>query len=88
MTEQATSASSRTLVRAGLVVTGAYLASRILGWIRTAALLAVFGAGRDLDAYLAAFRIPDAIFQLVAAGALGSALIPVLAGFFHEGRQS
>ncbi len=88
MTEQATAASSRTLVRAGLVVTGAYLASRILGWIRTAALLAVFGAGRDLDAYLAAFRIPDAIFQLVAAGALGSALIPVLAGFFHEGRQS
>ena len=80
-------ASSRTLVRAGLVVTGAYLASRVLGWIRTAALLAVFGPGRELDAYLAAFRIPDAIFQLVAAGALGSALIPVLAGFFHEERQ-
>lgn len=87
MTELGVTASSRTLVRAGLVVTGAYLASRILGWIRTAALLAVFGPGRELDAYLAAFRIPDAIFQLVAAGALGSALIPVLAGFFHEGRQ-
>ncbi|HXQ96403.1 MAG TPA: murein biosynthesis integral membrane protein MurJ [Candidatus Acidoferrales bacterium] len=87
MTEPGALAGGRTLVRAGLVVTAAYLASRILGWIRTAALLAVFGAGRDLDAYLAAFRIPDAIFQLVAAGALGSALIPVLAGLFHEGRQ-
>ncbi len=80
-------AGGRTLVRAGLVVTAAYLASRILGWVRTAVLLAVFGAGRELDAYLAAFRIPDAMFQLVAAGALGSALIPVLAGLFHEGRH-
>ncbi len=87
MTEIGATANGRTLVRAGLVVTGAYLASRILGWVRTAVLLAVFGAGRDLDAYLAAFRIPDAIFQLVAAGALGSALIPVLAGLFHEGRH-
>ena len=81
------SVSSRTLARAGLIVTGAYLASRILGWVRTAALLAVFGAGRDMEAYLAAFRIPDAIFQLVAAGALGSALIPVLAGLLHEGEH-
>ncbi len=87
MTEIGATATGRTLVRAGLVVTGAYLASRVLGWVRTAVLLAVFGAGRDLDAYLAAFRIPDAIFQLVAAGALGSALIPVLAGLFHEGRH-
>ncbi len=87
MTEIGATANGRTLVRAGLVVTGAFLASRVLGWVRTAVLLAVFGAGRDLDAYLAAFRIPDAIFQLVAAGALGSALIPVLAGLFHEGRH-
>ena len=79
--------SGRMLARAGLIVTGAYLASRILGWVRTATLLAVFGAGRDMAAYLAAFRIPDAIFQLVAAGALSSALIPVLAGLLHDGRH-
>ena len=34
----------------------------------------------ELDAFFAAFRIPDLLFQLVAAGALSSALIPVVAG--------
>lgn len=78
--------SRRALARAGLLVTGAYLASRVLGWARLVVFGTIFGASPDLDAYFAAFRIPDAIFQLVAAGALGSALIPVLAGLFahHE----
>ncbi|HEX9117332.1 MAG TPA: murein biosynthesis integral membrane protein MurJ, partial [Anaerolineae bacterium] len=35
----------------------------------------------DYDAYLAAFRLPDALFQLIAGGALGSAFIPVFTGF-------
>ena len=72
----------RALARAGLLVTGAYLVSRLLGWARLVVFGTIFGASPDLDAYFAAFRIPDAIFQLVAAGALGSALIPILAGLF------
>jgi putative peptidoglycan lipid II flippase len=70
--------TARTLARAGMLVTAAYLASRILGWFRLVVISSVFGAHGDLDAYFAAFRIPDLIFQLVAAGALSSALIPVL----------
>ena len=77
----------RTLARAGLIVTGAYLASRLLGWVRIAVFSAIFGASADLDAYFAAFRIPDLIFQLVAAGALSSALIPVLAGLLAGGED-
>jgi putative peptidoglycan lipid II flippase len=73
-------ASGRSLARAGLIVTAAFLASRILGWIRLAIIGTTFGAGADLDSFYAAFRIPDFIFQVVAAGALSSALIPVLAG--------
>jgi putative peptidoglycan lipid II flippase len=72
--------TARTLVRAGLVVTGAFFLSRVLGWLRLVVISTAFGATAELDAYFAAFRIPDAIFQLVAAGALGSALIPVLSG--------
>jgi putative peptidoglycan lipid II flippase len=79
------SGRGRTIARAGLVVTVAYLLSRVLGWGRLVVFGTLFGANSDLDAYFAAFRIPDAIFQLVAAGALGSALIPVLSGLFaHE----
>jgi len=72
--------SRRSLARAGLLVTGAFFAARILGWIRLLVLSTTFGASSDLDAFFAAFRIPDLIFQLVAAGALGTALIPVIAG--------
>jgi len=81
------SETGRHLARAGLIVTGAYLASRLLGWFRLVVFGAIFGASSSLDAYFAAFRIPDALFQLVAAGALGAALIPVLAALFAEGKD-
>ena len=46
-----------------------------------------FGAGTQLDAYFAAFRLPDTIFQLVAAGAFGSSIIPVLAELFAKNEE-
>ena len=69
-----------TIATAGLIVTAAFFASRVLGWVRLAVVSTTFGASGQLDSFFAAFRIPDLIFQLVAAGALSSALIPVLAG--------
>jgi putative peptidoglycan lipid II flippase len=82
------SVRARTLATAGLVVTGAFFVSRLLGWLRTVVIAGQFGASPDLDAYFAAFRIPDAIFQLVAAGALSSALIPVLSGLVAHGEHA
>ncbi len=67
-------------MRAGILLSGAFLVSRILGYVRTVVLGTTFGAGAELDAFFAAFRVPDLIFQVVAAGAMGSALIPVLSG--------
>lgn len=75
------------LVRAGLVVTSLYLVSRLLGWIRLSVLAAVFGTGRDLDAFYTAFKVPDLMFQLVAAGALSSALIPMISGLLATGER-
>ena len=71
---------SNALARAGLIVTIAFLASRALGWVRLVVMGSIFGAQGELDAFFAAFRLPDLMFQLVAAGALGSALIPVITG--------
>ncbi len=42
----------------------------------------------ELDAFFAAFRLPDLIFQLVAAGALSSALIPIVSALFTTGEQA
>lgn len=78
----------QSLARAGLVVTLAFLASRMLGWLRVIVLGNLFGATAQLDAYYAAFRIPDLVFQLVAAGAIASALVPVLAGLTAQGERA
>ena len=71
--------SSRALARAGLIVSGAFLVSRVLGWVRVVVIVnEPTLAGADLDAFFTAFRLPDLVFQLVAAGALSSAVIPIV----------
>jgi len=65
------------VVRAAAVVGGATLASRVLGYVRDAAVAHVFGAGPITDAFFVAFRLPNLLRRLVAEGALSSAFIPV-----------
>ncbi|HUQ78802.1 MAG TPA: murein biosynthesis integral membrane protein MurJ [Patescibacteria group bacterium] len=77
--------STRALARAGLIVSGAFLVSRVLGWIRLLVIGNAFPAGPELDAFFAAFRLPDLMFQLVAAGALSSAVIPVVSALLANG---
>jgi putative peptidoglycan lipid II flippase len=77
--------SAVALARAGLVVSGAYLVARVLGYVRVVVIGTTFGAGSDLDAFFAAFRIPDLIFQLVAAGAVASAVVPIVSGLIANG---
>jgi putative peptidoglycan lipid II flippase len=77
----------QTLARAGLIVSAAFLVSRALGWVRLVVIGYLFPA-EELDTFFAAFRIPDLVFQLVAAGAVGSALIPILAGLLATERSA
>ena len=77
----------RVVLTASLILTAAALVSRLLGWVRLVVIGSQFGATRELDAYFAAFRIPDAIFQLVVAGALSAALIPVFSSYRARGQE-
>ncbi len=67
--------------RATLLLTGAFIASRVLGLLRTSLFAFVFGTSSTSDAYLQAFLIPDLIFNIVAGGALMSAFIPVFTNY-------
>jgi putative peptidoglycan lipid II flippase len=64
-----------------------FVASRALGLVREMVISHQFGTGGDLDAYLAAFRLPDILFQLVAGGALASAFIPTFASHLAHGDE-
>jgi putative peptidoglycan lipid II flippase len=71
-----------------LIVAGGYLLSRVLGLARDVIILSQFGTGREIDAYRAAFGLLDLIYLVVAGGALGSAFIPVFAGFLAQKQEA
>ncbi|GAC1698608.1 MAG: murein biosynthesis integral membrane protein MurJ [Candidatus Limnocylindrales bacterium] len=73
--------------RASLFLIATLIASRILGWLRLSVIGARFGQSPELDAFWAAFRIPNTMFELLVAGALASAFIPVFTGYLAKERE-
>ena len=53
------------------------LLSRFLGLVRDMVLAFFFGAGMTMDAFVAAFRIPNLLRRLFAEGSLTIAFIPI-----------
>jgi putative peptidoglycan lipid II flippase len=73
-------ADRRISTRATGIVSIAVLCSRILGLIREQVFAALFGVGRNLDAFLLAFRLPNLLRDLFAEGALSTAFITTFSG--------
>ena len=69
--------SNGSFVSAAFILGVASLLSRLVGLVRERVFTTQFGAGDTFDAFVAAFRIPDAIFNLVVIGALSAAFIPL-----------
>src|SRR5881227_3742272 len=79
----------RMSTRATGVVGIAILSSRVLGLIREMVFAGLFGAGKYLDAFLMAFRLPNLLRDLFAEGALSTAFITTLSGkIATEGDES
>ncbi len=66
------------LWRSTFIVSAMTMVSRVLGLVRDVVLLNVFGAGKDFDTFVVAFRIPNFFRRLFAEGAFSQAFIPVL----------
>jgi putative peptidoglycan lipid II flippase len=79
---------SRRIATATAIVMAFFVLSRVTGLLREIIISDQFGTSAELDAYLAAFRMPDLLFQLVAGGALGSAFIPTFSGYWVRGDQA
>src|SRR5207244_11019990 len=79
----------RVSTRATGIVGIAILCSRVLGLIREMVFAGLFGAGRNLDAFLMAFRMPNLLRDLFAEGALSTAFITTFSGkIATEGDES
>jgi putative peptidoglycan lipid II flippase len=67
------------LLKALVTVSGMTLVSRVLGFVRDAAIARAFGAGPATDAFFVAFRLPNLLRRLFAEGAFSQAFVPILA---------
>ena len=79
-----TSARQRHLARNTLVVMASFALAAMAGLGRNIVIARLFGISANLDAYYAAFKLPDLLFTIVAGGALATAFIPVFANFLAE----
>ncbi|MBX3052333.1 MAG: murein biosynthesis integral membrane protein MurJ [Caldilineaceae bacterium] len=79
--------AARSMAGAAALVMVFFVLSRATGLLREMVIGAQFGTSAELDAYLAAFRVPDLLFQLVAGGALGSAFIPTFTASWSKGEE-
>ncbi|HEY1329800.1 MAG TPA: murein biosynthesis integral membrane protein MurJ [Casimicrobiaceae bacterium] len=69
------------LLRALSTVSGMTLLSRITGLARESLKATVFGAGLQMDAFEAAFRLPNLLRRLFGEGAFAQAFVPILAEY-------
>jgi putative peptidoglycan lipid II flippase len=74
VTESA-SPNKRVSTRATGIVGIAILCSRVLGLLREVVFASLFGASRNMDAFLTAFRAPNMLRDLFAEGALSTAFV-------------
>ena len=81
-------ARQRHIARNVLLVAGAFALAAAMGLLRNMVIARTFGIGAELDAYYAAFKLPDLLFSVVAGGALATAFIPVFAGFVAAGDRA
>ena len=85
----AATGNRRVSARATGIVGIAILCSRLLGLVREMVIASLFGASRNLDAFLTAFRAPNMLRDLFAEGALSTAFVTTFAKKIQtEGDQS
>ncbi len=72
------------LLRAASTVSAMTLLSRITGLVRESLKAVLFGAGAQMDAFEAAFRLPNILRRMFAEGAFSQAFVPILAEYQRQ----
>src|SRR5260370_9823508 len=75
----------RRIAAAATLILVAYGLSRVLGAVRELVIANTFGTSHQIDDYRVAFGVPDLLFNLLLAGAISSAFIPVLSEHLAKG---
>lgn len=58
--------------------------TKVLGFLKIRLIAQLFGATRELDLFWAAFAIPDTLFNILIAGSINAAVIPVFSDLLNK----
>lgn len=72
------SSHSSHIARSAALVAALFAGDKVLGLARDVVISRTFGASAQLDAYYAAFELPDGLFTILAGSAMATTLIPLL----------
>lgn len=75
------------ILSAAFIIMATVIFSQLLGLVRQRLLVGIFGASNTLGVYLYSTRLPDFIFQIIIAGALSSAFIPVFSDYLVKNKE-
>jgi putative peptidoglycan lipid II flippase len=84
---QALTQKQSNIFTAAFFIVATTIFGQILGFLKYRLLLAIFGASSDLGVFLAAFRVPDFLFQIFIAGALSTSFIPLFSDFISQNKK-
>lgn len=75
------------ILSAAFVIMATIIFSQVLGLVRQRLLVSIFGASDTLGVYLVSTKLPDFLFQLIIAGALSSAFIPIFSDYLVKNKE-
>ncbi len=79
--------ATRQIARAAGTVMGAMVVSQLFGLLAKILIARAFGTTPESEAFFAANRFSEILFNLVAGGALASAFVPTFTGLLAQGEQ-
>jgi putative peptidoglycan lipid II flippase len=88
MVEPTEQAQVRGLVGAAALIALGNVASRIFGQLRESVIAALFGANPEVSAYRVAAALPTQLYDLLVAGLITAALVPVFSAYAERDRAA
>ncbi|MBE2182490.1 MAG: murein biosynthesis integral membrane protein MurJ [Anaerolineae bacterium] len=76
------------ITRSTLIVMASFAAAKGISLLQTVLIARSFGISTEYDAFVAANRLPEVIFNLIAGGAITFAFIPVFTGLLAKDETS
>jgi putative peptidoglycan lipid II flippase len=71
----------RGIVAAALLISLGNMLSRVVGFVREPIVAYYFGRGVQVDAFQVAWTVPNTVYDLLIAGAVSAALVPVFSEY-------